>query len=84
MAAAAAASARANRAAFKAAVRQGKPLFGLFLNSASPLVAEQLATLDYDYMLVGPLITITPAQGLPARAGPCPAPWLCRWPPRFG
>ncbi len=48
----AAAAAQSSRAAFKAAVRQGTPLFGLFLNSASPLVAEQLGTLDYDYMLV--------------------------------
>lgn len=38
----------------KEAVRAGEPLFGLFLNSASPLVAEQLATIEgYDYMLVG-------------------------------
>jgi 2-keto-3-deoxy-L-rhamnonate aldolase RhmA len=40
------------RAAFKKAVREGKPLFGLFLGSSSPLVAEQLAYLQYDYMLV--------------------------------
>lgn len=42
----------ASRAAFKAAVRGGQPLLGLFLNSASPLAAEQLAQLDYDYLLV--------------------------------
>ena len=40
-------------AAFKARLRAGSPLFGIFLNSASPLVAEQLAMLDYDYLLVG-------------------------------
>jgi 4-hydroxy-2-oxoheptanedioate aldolase len=41
------------RAAFKAAVRANQPLFGLFLNSASPLAAEQLAGIEgYDYMLV--------------------------------
>jgi hypothetical protein len=50
--AAASSEALNNRAAFKAAVRAGIPLFGLFLDSKSPLVAEQLAHLDYDYMLV--------------------------------
>lgn len=43
---------RSAGAELKAAVRAGRPLFGLFLNSASPLAAEQLATLPYDYMLV--------------------------------
>ena len=57
----------ASRAAFKAAVRGGQPLLGLFLNSASPLAAEQLAQLDYDYLLV------SWGQGL-ARAG-CSAAW---------
>lgn len=38
---------------FKEAVKAAEPLFGLFLNSASPLVAEQLATIEgYDYLLV--------------------------------
>ena len=40
-------------AACKARLRAGSPLFGIFLNSASPLVAEQLGMLDYDYLLVG-------------------------------
>lgn len=47
------AAARGSGAALNQAVRAGKVLTGLFLNSASPLVAEQLATLPYDYMLVG-------------------------------
>ncbi|KAL4433090.1 hypothetical protein ABPG77_006517 [Micractinium sp. CCAP 211/92] len=63
----------------KEAVRAGEPLFGLFLNSASPLVAEQLATIEgYDYMLVdiqhaptdyanlAACITAVNAAGLPA------------------
>lgn len=54
MAAAASAATPAGRgaagAALKAAVRAGRPLFGLFINSASPLVAEQLAMLDFDYL----------------------------------
>ena len=46
-------SSRSSRAEFKAALRAGRPLFGLFINSASPLVAEQLAWIEgFDYMLV--------------------------------
>ena len=33
-------------------MRAGEPLFGLFLDSASPLIAEQLAHLDYDFLMV--------------------------------
>jgi hypothetical protein len=75
---AAAAAARNAGAALKQAVRSGKVLTGLFLNSASPLVAEQLAMLPYDYMLVdiqhaptdyqmlGACITAVNAAGKPA------------------
>lgn len=77
--AAAATPAASSRAAFKADVRAGKPLFGLFLDSASPLVAEQLANIEgFDYMLVdvqhaptdyqllGAMITAVNAAGKPA------------------
>src|SRR5437764_14868836 len=37
---------------FKKQLREGKPKFGLFLNSHSPTVAEQLAHSGYDWMLV--------------------------------
>lgn len=37
---------------FKAELRSGKPKFGLFLNSHSPTVAEQLAHSGYDWLLV--------------------------------
>ncbi|GAB4814297.1 hypothetical protein N2152v2_001343 [Parachlorella kessleri] len=40
------------REAFKRAVKGGQPTFGLFLDSASPLVAEQVAAFGYDYVLV--------------------------------
>ncbi|KAI7839070.1 hypothetical protein COHA_007212 [Chlorella ohadii] len=78
LAAAGAAAARGTGAALKQAVRSGKVLTGLFVNSASPLVAEQLATLPYDYMLVdiqhaptdyqllGACITAVNAAGKPA------------------
>lgn len=39
-------------AEFKEQLRSGKPKFGLFLNSASPTVAEQLAHSGYDWLLV--------------------------------
>src|SRR5437667_5787649 len=39
-------------AEFKNQLREGKPKFGLFLNSHSPTVAEQLAHSGYDWMLV--------------------------------
>ena len=55
MASAGAAARGPAAAVFKARLRAGSPLFGIFLNSASPLVAEQLAMLDYDYLLVGGL-----------------------------
>jgi 4-hydroxy-2-oxoheptanedioate aldolase len=39
-------------AEFKAELRAGQPKFGLFLNSHSPTVAEQLAHSGYDWLLV--------------------------------
>src|SRR4029078_8058982 len=39
-------------AEFKAQLREGKPKMGLFLNSHSPTVAEQLAHSGYDWLLV--------------------------------
>ena len=39
-------------AEFKNELRQGRPKFGLFLNSHSPTVAEQLAHSGYDWLLV--------------------------------
>ncbi len=39
-------------AEFKAELRNGSPKMGLFLNSASPTVAEQLAHSGYDWLLV--------------------------------
>jgi len=37
---------------FKKEMREGKPKVGLFLNSHSPTVAEQLAHSGYDWLLV--------------------------------
>ena len=39
-------------AEFKQQLRDGKPKLGLFLNSHSPTVAEQLAHSGYDWLLV--------------------------------
>jgi 4-hydroxy-2-oxoheptanedioate aldolase len=39
-------------AAFKQALRSGAPKMGLFLNSHSPTIAEQLAHSGYDWLLV--------------------------------
>ena len=39
-------------AEFKSELRNGSPKMGLFLNSASPTVAEQLAHSGYDWLLV--------------------------------
>lgn len=39
-------------AEFKKQLREGKPKFGLFVNSHSPTVAEQLAFSGYDWLLV--------------------------------
>ena len=39
-------------AEFKAQLHEGKPKFGLFVNSHSPTVAEQLAHTGYDWLLV--------------------------------
>jgi 4-hydroxy-2-oxoheptanedioate aldolase len=41
-----------NGAQFKQQMRDGKPKMGLFLNSHSPTVAEQLAHSGYDWLLV--------------------------------
>src|ERR1700753_1217437 len=42
----------ATGADFKKQLRDGQPKFGLFLNSHSPTVAEQLAHSGYDWLLV--------------------------------
>ena len=39
-------------AEFKAQLRAGSPKMGLFVNSHSPTVAEQLAHSGYDWLLV--------------------------------
>lgn len=39
------------RSDFKKSVKSGKPTFGLFLDSSSPLIAEQIGHLGYDYVL---------------------------------
>src|SRR4030095_4110346 len=39
-------------AQFKAQLREGRPKMGLFVNSHSPTVAEQLAHSGYDWLLV--------------------------------
>src|SRR2546423_9724520 len=41
-----------NGAEFKNQLREGKPKLGLFLNSHSPTLAEQLAHSGYDWLLV--------------------------------
>jgi 4-hydroxy-2-oxoheptanedioate aldolase len=46
------AAATSNGAEFKKDLRSGKPKLGLFLNSHSPTVAEQLAHSGYDWLLV--------------------------------
>src|SRR5215217_6019280 len=45
-------SSTTNGAEFKEQLRVGSPKFGLFLNSHSPTVAEQLAHTGYDWLLV--------------------------------
>ena len=37
---------------FKAELKAGKPKMGLFLNSGSPTIAEQLSCAGYDWLLV--------------------------------
>src|SRR5436305_8080860 len=37
---------------FKSQLREGRPKMGLFVNSHSPTVAEQLASSGYDWLLV--------------------------------
>jgi 4-hydroxy-2-oxoheptanedioate aldolase len=50
-------------AQFKEQLRSGQPKFGLFVNSHSPTVAEQLAHSGYDWLLIdtqhGPMDSIT-------------------------
>jgi 4-hydroxy-2-oxoheptanedioate aldolase len=46
------ADAALSRAEFKKQLREGKPKFGLFINSHSPTVVEQLAFSGYDWLLV--------------------------------
>ena len=41
-----------NGAEFKKQLREGTPKMGLFVNSHSPTVAEQLAHSGYDWLLV--------------------------------
>ena len=45
-------SATVNGADFKKQLRAGSPKFGLFVNSHSPTVAEQLAHSGYDWLLI--------------------------------
>ena len=45
-------SERLSGAQFKNQLREGKPKFGLFINSHSPTVVEQLAFSGYDWLLV--------------------------------
>jgi len=45
-------SATVNGAEFKKQLRSGSPKFGLFVNSHSPTVAEQLAHSGYDWLLI--------------------------------
>jgi len=39
-------------AQFKAELREGKPIYGIFVNSASTAIAAQLSHLGYDWLLV--------------------------------
>lgn len=38
--------------AFKNELKANKPKFGIFVNSASPVIAEQLSYSGYDWLLV--------------------------------
>jgi len=65
-------------AAFKDELKAGKPKFGIFLNSASPVIAEQLSSSGYDWLLVdmqhGPLEYVTLSHMLSAiHNGKCKA-----------
>ena len=42
-------------AGFQESLRRGEPKLGVFLNSASPLVAEQLSNCGYDWLLASSL-----------------------------
>lgn len=56
----------AGGAEFKAELRAGKPKFGVFLNSASPLLAGQFSHSGYDWLLIdaqhSPVDSLTVAQ----------------------
>ena len=65
------AAARLDRRAFRARVRAGERVVGLFLNSASPLVAELMASVGWDFLVVG------------GWGAPLPAPLALRAAPRL-
>ena len=58
--------------AFKTALKKGETKIGLFLNSTSPIIAEQLSHSGYDWLLVdaqhGPMTTPLLSQTLSAIA----------------
>ncbi|KPI89995.1 hypothetical protein ABL78_0855 [Leptomonas seymouri] len=60
----------AGGAEFKAELRSGKPKFGVFLNSASPLLAGQFSHSGYDWLLIdaqhSPVDSMTMAQMIAA------------------
>ena len=62
--------------AFKKELKDGNPKLGLFVNSASPTVAEQLAHSGYDWLLVdtqhGPMGPEKLSSMLCAVASPAP------------
>ncbi|CAD2217400.1 2,4-dihydroxyhept-2-ene-1,7-dioic acid aldolase [Angomonas deanei] len=65
----------AGAAEFKAELRAGNPKFGVFLNSASPLVAGQFSHCGYDWLLIdaqhSPVDSLTLAGMVTAiRSGP--------------
>ena len=59
-------------ALFKQSLRQGNPKFGLFVNSASPTVVEQLSHSGYDWILIdmqhGPMNNVTLSAMISATA----------------
>src|SRR3981081_2648116 len=59
-------------AEFKKQMREGKPKMGLFLNSHSPTVAEQLAYSGYDWLLVDTQHGPMGYEKLSARISPNP------------
>src|ERR1700749_858075 len=67
-------------AEFKKQLRAGTPKIGLFLNSHSPTVAEQLAHSGYDWLLVdtqhGPMATNVSPPCLRVSAAAAPRAWF--------